>query len=157
MEEIVFHKWFVESFIPYVDKLRVAKGCPDQKALLIFDGHKSHMGLQTIEAALNNKVFLQKLPSHLTDQLQPLDKCVFGPVKTAWDKKLIKFGREQMGQGTGRLTKEKFGELLSVVWSAIKTENVKVFSSTGIFPYNRNAADKVIHNRRIGESQQKLI
>ncbi|KAJ8965365.1 hypothetical protein NQ314_004192 [Rhamnusium bicolor] len=34
-----------------------------------------------------------KFPSHLTDQIQPLDKCVFGPVKTKWDKLLVEYGK----------------------------------------------------------------
>jgi len=45
-----------------------------------------------------------------------LDKCVFGPLKSVWDKELIHFGKTMIGKGPGRLTKAMFSEILGKVW-----------------------------------------
>lgn len=82
-----------------------------------------------------NNVQLVKFPSHLTDRLQPLDKCVFGLVKTAWERVLFNHGKTKMGNGPSRLAKKEFAELLGTVWSSIRCNNiVHGFSSTGLFP-----------------------
>ncbi|KAG5875329.1 hypothetical protein JTB14_018737 [Gonioctena quinquepunctata] len=103
MEEAQFFNWFESVFVKWVKDLRVTKNLPDQNALLLYEGHKSHISLRIIECALGNKIVLVMFPSHLTDRLQPLDKCVFGPVKTCWEKKLIAHGKKHMGHGAGRL------------------------------------------------------
>lgn len=65
---------------------------------------------------MDNKIELIKFPSHLTDRIQPLDKCVYGPVKTNWEKKLIAFGIVQMQkQANLRLTKSQFSQLFGEV------------------------------------------
>lgn len=139
MEEPQFFTWFTQSFIPHVNRIRQEENLPNQGAVLIYDGHASHISVRIIEAAIESKITLIKLPSHLTDMLQPLDKCVFGPVKTSWEKKLISFGKRQMGKGTGRLSKSDFVEMLGEVWTvAIKKSNILAgFKSCGIFPVDK--------------------
>lgn len=140
MEEPQFYTWFTKAFIPYVDKIRVSKLSPEQAAVLIYDGHSSHISVRIIQEAISNNITLIKLPSHLTDMIQPLDKCVFGPVKTFWEKKLVNFGRKNMGKGTGRLTKSQFVEMLGDVWiQAMKSSNIiSGFRSCGIFPVDKS-------------------
>ncbi|KAG5870769.1 hypothetical protein JTB14_032849 [Gonioctena quinquepunctata] len=124
-------------------------------------GHKSHISLRIIECALDNKIVLVKFPSHLTDRLQPLDKCVLGPVKTCWEKKLIAHGKKHMRHGAWRLKKNEFTELLAEVWKEAFTERNIIcgFVTTGIFPVN---AEKFPENefnptdlKRFKEQQQK--
>jgi hypothetical protein len=88
-------------------------------ALLLYDGHFSHISVRIIETALKNNIILFKFPSHLTDKLQPSYKCVFGPLNTLWEKKLIKFGRLVIGKGPGRVTISKFTEILGSLWSEV--------------------------------------
>nr|CAD7431260.1 unnamed protein product [Timema monikensis] len=137
MEEAAFFNWMESLFIPKVQRLRTEKELPEQKAILLFDGHASHYSLRIVQAAVANNITLLKFPSHLTDRLQPLDKCVFGPIKTLWDKTLVEFGKKQVGVGCGRLTKEKFSEFLGKVWKeGMKPANIKNgFKTTGIFPF----------------------
>lgn len=140
MEEPQFYSWFTDGFVSHIKKVRQEKCLPNQTAVLIFDGHTSHMSVRIIEAAVANNITLVKLPSHLTDMLQPLDKCVFGPVKKLWEKHLIAFGKKQMGKGTGRLTKQEFVEMLGEVWpEAMKSTNViSGFRSCGLFPVDKD-------------------
>ena len=51
----------------------------ENRHLLIFDGHGSHIALQTVEAANTMGIDLLTLPAHTTHRLQPLDVSVFGP------------------------------------------------------------------------------
>ena len=50
-----------------------------QRAVLLYDEHASHIKIRIIEETVRNKIVLKKLPSHLTDNPQPLDKYVLGP------------------------------------------------------------------------------
>lgn len=136
MEEPVFYNWLAKSFIPHVNKLREDRNEMNQKALLIYDGHASHISVRIIEEAETANVVLLKFPSHLTDRIQPLDKCVFGPVKKTWDKKLVEHGVKQMGKGTGRLSRAQFSELLHEVYiESLKSENIiSGFTTTGMYP-----------------------
>lgn len=137
MEEPQCFEWFSSGFVPHVLNLRAKLNLPDQAALLVYDGHSSHISYRIIKTALDHNIHLVKLPSHLTDQIQPLDKCVFGPVKTCWEKKLISFAKKQVERkDSGHLPKNKFVELLGAVWKeSMKSQNImKGFTSTGIFP-----------------------
>lgn len=139
MEEPQFFHWFSTGFLPHIKNLRTLQNLPDQAALLLYDGHSSHMSVRIIEEAIRNNIVLIKFPSHLTDKLQPLDKCVFGPLKVNWNKQLVKFGKEQMGRGCGRLSKEKFTELLGTTWqeSIVPNNIISGFKNTGVYPVNR--------------------
>lgn len=44
------------------------------------------MSLKIVKLAMENNIILIKFPSHLTDKLEPLDKCVFGLLKSVWEK-----------------------------------------------------------------------
>lgn len=94
----------------------------EQTAILLFESHASHCSLRIIEEAIKNKIELVRFPSHLTDRIQPLDKCVFGPIKVKWDKR--------------RLSKEKFDVLLGeVLRECLISKNiVSGFLSTGTYP-----------------------
>lgn len=140
MEEPQFFEWFSSSFVEHVKNLRIEKELPNQGAILMFDGHGSHISYRIIKAAIDNNIHLVKFPSHLTDRLQPLDKCVFGPIKTRWEKKLIQFIKTQIElRQSAHLSKARFVELLGEVWmEAMKPHNIVMgFQSTGTFPVDK--------------------
>lgn len=65
----LFKKWFLKHFL-----VRVRKERP---LLLIFDGHKSPVNLEVVEAARKEDVVLLCLPPHCAHILQPLDAGLF--------------------------------------------------------------------------------
>lgn len=139
MEEPQSFEWFSTVLIIHVQSVRGSYNLPNQAAVLFFDGHASHISVRIVKAALGNNLHLVKFPSHLTDRIQPLDKCVFGPIKKLWKKKLIDFTTEQLqNRQSSRLTKSLFSELLGEVWSqGMKPTNIKRgFETTGLFPIN---------------------
>lgn len=44
------------------------------------DGHLTHVSLNFIEKAIEERITIVKLPAHITGKLQPLDVCCFGPL-----------------------------------------------------------------------------
>ncbi|KAJ8918813.1 hypothetical protein NQ315_011097 [Exocentrus adspersus] len=139
MEEPQFFHWFTTSFINHISKKRIDMDMPNATALLLYDGHASDISLRIMQAAIEANIQIIKFPSHLTDMIQPLYKCVFGPVKKACDRQLVEFGRDNIGVLTGRLQKRDFVNMLSLMWTAAITKSniVSGFSSTGIWPLNR--------------------
>jgi hypothetical protein len=59
--------------------------------LLFLDGHNSHISLEVIECAIANQISIICFPPHTSHILQPLDKGVYGPAKTAWRLILCNF------------------------------------------------------------------
>lgn len=138
MEESTFYQWLTKMFIPHVENVRISKGLDGETAILFFDGHASHISMRIIDLAIENNIKLIKFPSHLTDLLQPLDVCVFKPVKSKWYDMLVAHGISRMGRGEIKVQKPEFGALLKEVWQLITSKNVTSgFNCTGLFPFNK--------------------
>ncbi|XP_026185028.1 tigger transposable element-derived protein 6-like isoform X2 [Mastacembelus armatus] len=69
----LFKKWFLKHFLVHAQKQR--------PLLLIFDGHKSPVNLEVVEAARKEDVILLCLPPHCSQILQPLDTGLFALLK----------------------------------------------------------------------------
>ena len=67
----IFALWF-ENFVKQVKK---------RPLLVVYDGHLIHVSLNLIEKAMEEHITIVKLPPHITNKLQPLDVCCFGPLK----------------------------------------------------------------------------
>ncbi|KAG5887275.1 hypothetical protein JTB14_030453 [Gonioctena quinquepunctata] len=50
MEGAQFFNWFESVFVKWVEDLRVKKNLPEQNALLLYDGHKSHIRIFPVNA-----------------------------------------------------------------------------------------------------------
>lgn len=78
MDGELFKKWFTEIFLPQTAHLR--------PALLMLDGHGSHLTIDLIDLAREHNVILYCLPPHTTHLLQPLDVAVFKALKSYFAK-----------------------------------------------------------------------
>ena len=80
----VFENYVMEVIIAYLNNWRASNGCEYAKAMIILDGHSSHLSTE-LEAvcALHNTV-LMVLPPHSSHLLQPLDRLYFSKVKQAY-------------------------------------------------------------------------
>lgn len=137
MEEATFHQWFTKMFVPHVQAVRESNGWIDKPAILFFDGHASHISLRIVEYALQHQIRLVKFPSHMSDKMQPLDVCVFGPVKTKWEGLLVDHGKSRIGLGPARLQKSKFGTLICHLWRTFSSSNIiSGFRTPGLFPFD---------------------
>ena len=64
----LFFEWF-KMFVQMIP--------PSKPVLLVLDGHGSHITIDVIEYARENKIHMLCLPSHTSHVLQPLDVGVF--------------------------------------------------------------------------------
>jgi len=57
---------------------------PNQRRLLIVDGHGSHVKARFIACCIQNKIDLKVLPAHSSHITQPLEVGIFAPLKAQW-------------------------------------------------------------------------
>ena len=83
MTQELFVEW-LRRFIAFVDLHRD----PGQRVLLLLDGHKSRVTLDTAMMAKEALVDLFLFPPHTSHLLQPLDLAVFKPFKDAYRQEI---------------------------------------------------------------------
>lgn len=122
-----------DTFVKWIAHFAQYK--PPGKVLLIFDGAKSHLDANIVEAADTHEITLLCLPSNCTHELQPMDKSVFRSFEYHWDDELQRYWSLNPGR---KLTKSSFGNVFSKVWPKATTpSNVSAgFRATGIYPFD---------------------
>ena len=124
----IFCDFIVNSIIPYVKLTRMSLGLePDAPAVVIFDGHKSHLSELLKAKTAEAGILLVLLPPHSSHLLQPLDQVIFRRMKHEF---------AQFGPIPG-LT--KMSSSLERVWASYQATDVRhvIFSSwrqTGLVP-----------------------
>ena len=126
-----------ELFLTYIKHVIRETRCSQRsKVLLIFDGHSSHTkSIELVNLTRKNGLILLSLPPHTPHKLQPLDKSVFKPLKTAFNTACGRWMRDHSGR---RLGQEQLHELFSQAYykSATTQNAISGFSATGIWPFN---------------------
>lgn len=71
--------WSTELILrKYMDHfINFAKPTKEDPVLLIMNNHETHTSIEIIEKAVDNCIVLLTLPPHTSDNLQPLDRCVW--------------------------------------------------------------------------------
>lgn len=129
MEANIFLKYFEKTLLPALGPIR--------PALVIYDGHSTHVNISLIELARANDVTILKLPPHTSHLLQPLDLSVFKSVKDSWDSKLVAWQRKNIGL---KIPKRTLSELIGQTWKEVNPEILRNgFRKAGIHPFNSNA------------------
>ncbi|KAM9525235.1 uncharacterized protein ACWYII_043994 isoform 2-T2 [Salvelinus alpinus] len=128
----LFRGWFVNNFIKYAVKTH--------PLLLVFEGHKSHLDPEVIEAARKENVVLLVLPPNSSHILQPLDLTYFSALKTGFFKvagDLCHFKNSVV------ISKMDFPMVLHQPYQQCKERKIVVsgFRKAGIFPFNPSAID----------------
>lgn len=126
----LFKKWFLKHLLPRAPK--------ERPLLLIFDGHKSPVNLEVVEAARKQAVILLCLPPHCSHILQPLDGGLFALLKRRF--------AAIAGDGCApdahfAISKKEFSSVFKETYSAVKeVEGVGVvkegFRKCGLYPLN---------------------
>jgi hypothetical protein len=103
--------------------------------LLIFDGHSSHVTWEFLLYCLQNRIIPFCLPSHSTHKLQPLDVCIFSPLKRYWTDAVW----DRFQWGNHLVKNEAFWSILHPAWEmALTKKNIlSGFEATGIYPLHR--------------------
>ncbi|XP_022827114.1 uncharacterized protein LOC111356860 [Spodoptera litura] len=128
MESEIFHNYFEKVLIPSLGEKR--------PALIIYDGHSTHVDARVVELAVRNNITIIKLPPHTSHLLQPLDISVFKSFKAIWDAKLVEWQRRNVGT---KMPKNVFAKTMADTWQQTNPEVIKSgFKKAGIYPFNAN-------------------
>lgn len=136
----LFREYLEEHFLKYVSMKA------DQKALLLLNGHKSHISVGLLQWAKERNIILFIVPAHTSHILQPLDVGCYGPMQRKFNAECHIFTRESQCV----VTRYNVGQLVCKVYSkALSADLISSFRKTGIYPCNRNAipAASLIHAR----------
>lgn len=131
MDSDTFCEW-IRHFI------RTVKPSPQEKVLLILDGHSSHtQSLKAIEICRQYGVIMLSLPSHCTHRLQPLHVSFFKPLNTFMSAAISTKMRELPGQ---RLNVQHIASLVGVAFPRAANMQIAMngFRHTGLWPVDRN-------------------
>jgi hypothetical protein len=126
----LFEDWFIHIVIPWANNLSGPK-------LIVGDNLASHLNPEIVSLCEQHNIRFVLLPANSTHLTQPLDVCVFGPLKRLWRKILTQFKIENPSEKA--LNKCRFPGLLTQVMDELsKRENnvISAFSATGIYPFN---------------------
>ena len=106
-------------------------------AILLYDGHSTHVTQDVTEAARQENVHLFVLPPHSSHCLQPLDVAVFSPFKSSLNTEIHKFLHSHPNQV---ITLEQLPGMIAAAYrSAMTVSNIMAgFRKTGIFPLDRS-------------------
>jgi hypothetical protein len=95
-----------KTFIRYLDHFAANTNPTKEKpVLLILDGFRGHVNVETIQHAMILNIVVVCLPSHTTHVLQPMDVGIFSPFKNYYRKKHAGWCTKHLSQ---RLLKEDF-------------------------------------------------
>ena len=128
---IIFQKYLKEHFHRHV-------GSRDGFALILYDGHKSHINPALIQWAKERQIVLFVLHRHTSHKTQPLDVACFGPMQKIFHNKAQKWLLENPGRV---ISKFEIAEIASSAYTlAVSPTNlISGFKKSGIYPYNSQA------------------
>ncbi|XP_045762976.1 uncharacterized protein LOC123865787 [Maniola jurtina] len=128
-DSTLFENWFSTIIVPWARKLSGPK-------VIIGDNLQSHINPTIVSLCEQHNIRFVLLPTNSTHITQPLDVCVYAPLKKLWRNILLKY-KMQYPSDNG-LNKCHFPLLLKQLREELlqRKENViSAFASTGIYPF----------------------
>lgn len=130
----LFKKWFLRHFLVHAPK--------ERPLLLIFDGHKSPVNLEVVEAARKEDVVLLCLPPHCSHMLQPIDAGLAALLKQHLSA--ISSDAHNTDATHFAVSKKEFSALFKETYQAAKEGEggrivTESFRKCGIYPLNHYA------------------
>lgn len=125
-------------FTKYFDHFLIhTKPSLSNPILLIMDNHESHINIDVIQKARDNGVILLTLHPHTSHKMQPLDRGVFGPYKSFYNKAAEEFMLTQPGKP---ITIYDISKIVGKAYTkAFTPQNIiSGFKSSGIWPLDSN-------------------
>ena len=127
---------FVDKFIflNFLNFFQDNRPCPNERCILILDGHTSHTGVDVLTYAKEHKIDLLCIPPHTSHRLQPLDTHWNGPLKKLWERLVFQHLQEN---SVVRLNRFEFMKLISDAWKEMSEKRhlvIRGFQHCGIFP-----------------------
>ncbi|RUS83590.1 hypothetical protein EGW08_008644 [Elysia chlorotica] len=117
--------------------IKYSKPSAESPVLLLLDNHVSHLYIPAIDLCKENHITLLSLPPHTSHKMQPLDRVVYGPLKTYISNRCHAWTRENPGKPLS------IYDIPSIVGTELpramsQFNIIESFRCTGIWPVNRN-------------------
>lgn len=127
-----------ETFIHFLEHFQKhTNASPSNKVLLVLDNHSSHIHINALDFYKTNGIVMLSFPPYCSHKLQPLDRSVFGPLKTAVNSTCDEWIRSHPGKRTSIY--DIPGILATAMPLALTQSNIQAgFRTTGIVPFNRH-------------------
>ncbi|XP_030762953.1 uncharacterized protein LOC115887627 [Sitophilus oryzae] len=126
------------TFIKWLNHFKkYAKPSDSNPILLILDNHVSHTSREAVTFAKSNNIHLLTLPPHSSHKTQPLDRCIFRPLKAYYDVAVDSWDVSHPGE---TFSVYNVAESFKIAFEkASSVENAaEAFKTTGIFPFDAN-------------------
>ncbi|XP_041355386.1 uncharacterized protein LOC121373010 [Gigantopelta aegis] len=109
----------------------------DDPIILSVDNHESHLSVDMLQYAKDNGVHVITLPPHTSHKTQPLDRSVFGPLKSCYNAEANSWMMRNPGQC---ITIYQVAGLAGSAWlkAATPTNVIADFKVSGIWPFDRH-------------------
>lgn len=119
-----------------------ARATTQNKVILIFDNHESHITIGSLNFCKDNGIILVTLPPHTSNKLQPLDRTVFKAFKSAFNGACNDWMLTNPGK---TINIYDIAGLCGKAYEISFTpKNISSgFEATGIWPLNRNIFSEV--------------
>lgn len=125
-------------FLEFLEHFRThVKPTVEDPVILILDNHDSHVNIGAIDFCKKNGIWLLTFHPHTSHKMQPLDRTVFGPMKTYYNTACS----EWMVMNPAKpISIYDIAELVGKAFpKAFSTSNIlKGFEVSGLYPVNEN-------------------
>ena len=130
---------FIKVMKHFITNVRPSK---DHQVALIMDNHQSHLSYEALSLAKENFIHIITLPPHTSNKTQPLDRTVFGPMKTHYNQLADSWMMRHVGK---LITIYQIAELAGTALTKAATpENViSGFRVSGVWPFDRDIFSNV--------------
>lgn len=128
----------MEIFLDFLDHfIKHVKPNKDNKVLLILDNHETHISIEAINKARDNGIVMLTIPPHTSHKLQPLDRGVFGPLKSYYNDACKSWFLTNPGKP---LTIYDVAGICGKAYPLAFTPSniISGFSSSGLWPFNQH-------------------
>ena len=130
---------FIKVMKHFITNVRPSK---DHQVVLIMDNHQSHLSYAALSLAKENFIHIITLSPHTSNKTQPLDRTVFGPMKTYCNQLADSWMMRHVGK---LITIYQIAELAGTALTKAATpENViSGFRVSGVWPFDRDIFSNV--------------
>ena len=129
-----------ENFLSFLKHFtKYTKPSKEYPVLLLLDNHSSHISLKAIDFCRDNFITLLSFPPHCSHELQPLDKCIYGPFKTFFNCAADRWYHDKDNAGTP-MSIHHLPSLVNYAFvNGFTQKNIlSGFEATGIHPFDRH-------------------
>ncbi|KAK3596668.1 hypothetical protein CHS0354_038901 [Potamilus streckersoni] len=132
LDSKIFSTWLQDTFIPKIKKDRIKL-----PILLFVDGCNTPIPLKIYELCKGQGIILYCIKIFSILIQQPLDLCLFSPLKTSWSKVVRKFGEQNHGE---KVTKVNFAQVFKKFWDLQMTKSniIEAFKESGLYPNKKD-------------------